>query len=64
MNAESLKNKTPRTQRVQTLADISRSALCCHGNETRAPIVNPPNNAQLRVPSTISPSCMQVRTVL
>jgi len=26
------------TERVQALADISRSALCCHTNETRAPI--------------------------
>jgi len=34
-------------ERVQALADISRSALCCHSNETRAPIANPPNNAQL-----------------
>jgi len=24
-------------------------ALCCHSNETRAPIANPPNSAQLRV---------------
>ena len=34
--------------RVQALADISRSALCCHSNETRASIANPPNNAQLK----------------
>jgi len=34
-------------ERVQALADISRSALCCHSNETHAPIANPPNNAQL-----------------
>ena len=33
--------------RVQALADISRSALCCHSNETRAPLVNPPDSAQL-----------------
>jgi len=31
---------------VQALADISRSALCCHSNKTRAPIANPPNTAQ------------------
>jgi len=37
-------------QRVQALADISRSALCCHNNETRAPIANPPNSAQLDDP--------------
>jgi len=37
----------PGTQRVQALADISRSALCCHSNETHAPIANPPNRAQL-----------------
>jgi len=39
----------PDIERVQALADISRSALCCHSNETRAPIANPPNNAQLEV---------------
>jgi len=39
----------PGIQRVQTLADISRSGLCCHSNETRAPIANPPNSAQLDV---------------
>jgi len=32
---------------VQALADISRSALCCHSNETFAPIASPPNSAQL-----------------
>jgi len=30
-----------------------RAALCCHSNETRAPIANPPNSAQLGVPPTI-----------
>jgi len=34
-------------QRVQALADISHSAIWCHSNETRAPIANPPNSAQL-----------------
>jgi len=34
-------------ERVQALADISRSALYCPSNETRAPIANPPNSAQL-----------------
>jgi len=37
----------PGIERVQALADISYSALCCHSNETRAPIANPPNSAQL-----------------
>jgi len=37
----------PGIERVQALADISRSALCCHSDETRAPIANPPNSAQL-----------------
>ena len=37
----------PGIERVQALADISRSALCCCSNETRAPIANPPNNAKL-----------------
>jgi len=34
-------NKTGK-ERVQALADILHSALCCHSNET-----NPPNNVQL-----------------
>jgi len=33
---------TPGIERVQALADISRSH-CCHGNATRAPIAKPPN---------------------
>jgi len=37
----------PGIGRGQALADISRSALCCHTIETRAPIANPPNSAQL-----------------
>jgi len=36
-----------QAERVQALADISRSVLCCHGNETGAPIANSPNSAQL-----------------
>jgi len=32
---------------AQALADISLLALCCHSNETRAPIENPPDSAQL-----------------
>jgi len=38
------------------LADISRSALCCHSNETRAPIANPPNSEQLESSCIIPPS--------
>jgi len=37
----------PGIERVQALTDISHSALCCHSNETHAPIANPPNSAQL-----------------
>jgi len=37
----------PGIERVQALADISRSVLSCHSNETHAPIANPPNSAQL-----------------
>jgi len=48
--AECDKTKTNKRaiERVQALADISRSALCCHSNETRAPITNPSNSAQLK----------------
>jgi len=51
-------------ERVQALADISRSVLCCNGNETRAPIANPPNSAQLRSTTyTIPPRYIRVRAV-
>jgi len=54
----------PGIERVQALADISRSALCCHSNETRAPIANPPNNAQREGTPTIPPSYIRVRAVV
>jgi len=50
-------------ERVQALPDISRSALCCHSNETRAPIANPPNSAQLEGIPTIPPN-IRVRAVV
>jgi len=31
----------------RALADVSRSALCCHSSATRAPTANLPNSAQL-----------------
>jgi len=37
----------PGVERVQALADVSRSVLCCYSNGTRAPIANPPSSAQL-----------------
>jgi len=39
--------KQPGIERVQALAEILRSALRCHSNETHAQIVNLPNSAQL-----------------
>jgi len=39
--------KEPDMERVEALADISRSALCCHSNETLAPIANLPDSTQL-----------------
>ena len=55
-------NRTePATDRIQALADISRSAPYCHSNETRAPIANPPTSAQLEGTSTIPPSYNLVR---
>jgi len=53
----------PGVERVQTLADISRSALCCHTNETHAPIANPPNSAQLEGIPTIPPTYIWIRAV-
>jgi len=38
--------------------------LCCHSNETRAPIANPPNSAQLEGTPTIPPSYIRVRAVV
>jgi len=43
----------PGIERVEALADISRSAPCCHSNEPRAPIANPPDSAQLEGTPTI-----------
>jgi len=54
----------PSIERVQPLADISRSALCCHSNETHAPIASPPNSAQLVGTPTIPPSYIRVRAVV
>ena len=51
-------------QRVQALADISRSALYCHSNETRAPIATKPNSAQLEGTLNYSPSYIRVRAAL
>jgi len=59
------------------LADISRSPLCCHvrrlpiraalyrqSNETRAPMANPHNSAQLRAPSAIPTSYIRARAAV
>jgi len=48
--------------RVQALAlaDISRSALCCHSNETCATIANLPSSAQLEGTAYHSPSYIRV----
>jgi len=48
-------NVKPGTEWVQAVADISHSALCCHSNETRAPIANLPNSAQLEGTPSYSP---------
>jgi len=37
--------------------------LCCHSNETRVPIANPPNSAQQDGTPTIPPSYIRVRAV-
>jgi len=48
----------PGIERVQALADISRSRYVAI-NATRAPIANPPNSAQLGRTPTILPSYMR-----
>jgi len=42
----------PGVERVQALADISRSALCCHSNETHTPNPNLLNSRPARVQGT------------
>jgi len=51
-------------EQALALANISCSALCCHSNETRAPIANPLNRAQLERTIYHSPSSIQVRGVV
>jgi len=41
-------NKTTGIQWVQALADILHLVLRYHSKQTRAPIANPPNSAQLQ----------------
>jgi len=54
-----------RHRGVHALAAISRSALCCHSNETRAPTLTAiPFNIQLRGILTILPSYVRVRGVV
>ena len=66
----------PAAERVQALAHISRSAIyafalykavsshtCVFGNGTRAPIVNPPNNAHLEASIPFPPSYIRVHAV-
>jgi len=48
---------------VQALAHISRSALCCCSNETRALIVNPLNSAQLQGTPTIPPTYIRIHAL-
>jgi len=44
--------------------DCQRAALCCHSNGIRAPIANPPNNAQLGGTRTIPASYIRFRAVV
>jgi len=60
----SFRKRKPDIKQVQALPDISCSALCCHRNETHAPIANPPNSAQLERTPTIPPSYILVRAVV
>jgi len=54
----------PGIERVQALADVSRSTPWCHSNETCTPIANPPNSAQLEGTPTILPTYIQVCAVV
>ena len=57
----------PCMERVQALADISRSMLCCHSNDETRPLItitNPPTSAQLEGTATIPPSYVRVRAAV
>ena len=58
------RHQRPGTERVQALAGISRSALCYHSNQIRAPIVNPPNSWQLHGTCTVPLTYIRVRAVV
>jgi len=58
------RNEPGTDYRVQALAHILCTVPCCHSNEIRAPIANPPNSAPLGAPPTISPSYIQVCEVV
>ena len=49
---------------MQALSNISCLLLSPHSNETRAPIANPPNSAQLEGTPTIPPTYIWVRAVV
>jgi len=51
-------------ERVQALADVLRSVLCCHSNETCAPIAYLPNTAQLEGIPYHSPNYIRVHAVM
>jgi len=40
-------NSNKEQSEYRALRNISRSALCCRSNKTRASVANPPNSAQL-----------------
>jgi len=63
-NAKPTKISETGIERVQALADILHSALCCHSNETCALIANPPNTAQQGGTPTIPPRCIRVPGVV
>jgi len=52
------------TNQAQALADISHLVPCCHSNENRALIANPPNSAQLEGTPYHSLSYIRVRAVV
>jgi len=55
-------SRSPRCCHVHPLP--IRAAICCHSNETRAPIANPPNSAQLGGTLYRPPTYIRVRAVV
>ena len=63
LNADQFSNQA-YSEYKHSLRFRFRRSLCCHSNETRVPIANPPNSAQLDGTPTILPTYIRVSAVV